>query len=161
MIHWRNKQECVHPPRSCTVISHRDVYGGYRRNVQLWLAERREHRFRMYWRIAGDNEKMIWAVPQRISWGISGQSLSCTNTRLPSYASAYDFSSSATTECNGLSFNEQRESMNEKDMTVIEPTQRESEKIISEISLLVEFLVFMNFPWILLAQSVAICFCYK
>jgi hypothetical protein len=46
--------------------------------------------------------------------------------------------------------------MNEKDMTVIEPTQRESEKIISEISLLVEFLVFMNFPWILLAQSVAI-----
>jgi len=73
--------------------------------------------------------------------------------------------------------------MNEKDMTVIEPTQRESEKIISEISLLVEFLVFIanifsadisvgddrsshniccpnmdnpNSPRILLAQSVAI-----
>jgi hypothetical protein len=78
---------------------------------------------------------------------------------------------------------EQRESINEKDLTVIERTQRESEEIISEITLLVEFLVFIvnifsadisvgddrsshniccpnmdnpNSPRILLAQSVAI-----
>ena len=78
---------------------------------------------------------------------------------------------------------EQRESINEKDLTVMEPTQRESEKIISEIGLLVEFLFFianilsadisvgddrsshsiccsnidnLDSPWILLAQSVAI-----